>query len=247
MRLDQLDSVEIKRVLQPEVGLVLAERFKSQLHHQRHWEIYFYDTPQMELYNRGVILRSRAVTLQVRKGALWLPRGGDRASDVTVKLRPIKPSVLDPYWRSCHGFKVELDWGHNNRVVSASYTTAQCRKNIRQVNRSEAPVMSLFSINQLNYLSQYTVALPALDTVRSFGPIYARCWKTKDPAFPYRITVEQWCRPDGKILLEVSIKAPPTEMLTAWENFNDYLDLFCPDAMRGQETKTQFALQYFLT
>src|SRR3954451_19794972 len=57
--------------------------------------VYFYDTGELALYARDLVLRSRAI------------RGG--AGDSTVKLRPVDLSREEAGWREIDGIRIELD------------------------------------------------------------------------------------------------------------------------------------------
>src|SRR5215216_5896445 len=58
-------------------------------------QIYFFDTPDLILKNKGVIVRARRV--QNKKG------------DSVVKLRPVEPDKLSNKLRASENFKVEVD------------------------------------------------------------------------------------------------------------------------------------------
>jgi hypothetical protein len=68
--------------------------------------IYFYDTPDLDLFNAGVVMRARLVK-------------GD-ADDSTVKFRPVEAASVPGDWRGMKGFKLEADWVGDRMVSSAS-------------------------------------------------------------------------------------------------------------------------------
>ena len=77
--------------------------------------IWFYDTPTLELYATGVILRSREID-------------GD-ADDSTVKLRPFTLDQLDSEFQANDDMKCELDRDPDSATPSCSLkakVTARC-------------------------------------------------------------------------------------------------------------------------
>ena len=69
-------------------------------------QVYFLDTPDLQLDAAGVVARFRRVQ--------------GRRSDSVVKLRPVVPSELDPALRSSPDFGVEVDAMPGGYVCSAS-------------------------------------------------------------------------------------------------------------------------------
>ena len=73
--------------------------------------IYFYDTPELDLFNAGTALRARLV------------KGDD--DDSTVKFRPVKVGKVTEQWKQLKGFKLEADCV-GDRVIRSAYCASGC-------------------------------------------------------------------------------------------------------------------------
>jgi len=78
------------------------------------------------------------------------------------------------------------------------------------------------------------------------GPLIAQRWQIEDPGCPWPITVELWKRGDGKRLMEVSIKAPAVQAAVAVGGFTAFLAEVGAERDRNQQTKTRWALDYYV-
>ena len=103
---DDADSVELKLTV-PEadqrsaVEALGMDPLEAQLR-----QVFFFDTPDLALYKKGVVARARRVQ---RKG-----------DDSVVKLRPVVPSQLDKSLRQSPNMGVEVDAMPGGFVCSAS-------------------------------------------------------------------------------------------------------------------------------
>src|SRR5687768_3072459 len=103
---DEADSVELKLTVpqadqRSAVEALGMDPLESQLR-----QVFFFDTPDLALYENGVLARARRVQ---RKG-----------DDSVVKLRPVVPSQLDKSLRQCPTMVVEVDAMPGCFVCSAS-------------------------------------------------------------------------------------------------------------------------------
>ena len=96
--------------------------------------VYFFDTPDLDLFKAGVVLRARLVK-------------GD-ADDSTVKFRPVEPASIPKDWQRWKGFKLEADWVGDRGVRSASLTSLQQRDEIDEVKKGKRAIGKLFSSDQ---------------------------------------------------------------------------------------------------
>jgi hypothetical protein len=194
--------------------------------------IYFYDTPKLDLFNAGVVLRARLVK-------------GDN-DDSTVKIRPVEPGTVPQNWSAMPGFKIESDNTGDRVVCSASFTAVQRRDEIDEVAKGKRPIRKLYSPDQERFLSQFCRRPVAFAALRVLGPIRVLHWKTKHKEFPHELTSEEWRLPDGEDLLEVSIKVEPDEAATARRSFENHLRELGLDPAGAQETKTRVALEHMV-
>src|SRR3954463_16128557 len=82
-------------------------------------QVFFFDTPDLELYNSGLVVRARRVQ--------------GRADDTVVKLRPVVPDELSPKLRRRPEFGVEVDAMPGGFVCSGSLKGARKSANVRSV------------------------------------------------------------------------------------------------------------------
>ena len=103
--------------------------------------VYFFDTPDLDLFKAGVVLRARLVK-------------GD-ADDSTVKFRPVEPASIPKDWQRWKGFKLEADWVGDRVVCSASLTNLQQRDEIDEVAKGKRAIGKLFSSDQERFLREF--------------------------------------------------------------------------------------------
>jgi len=193
--------------------------------------IYFYDTPNLDLFEAGIALRARLI------------KGDDDNS--TVKFRSTNQGVIAPEWYRHEGFKMEADMVGDRVVYSASLTCLQRRDEIDEVAHGERSIDKLYSKDQERFLRAFYTGPISFDRLCVMGPIRVLRWKLEHEGFPHELTVEEWRLPDGDDLVEVSIKVPPNEAHQAQQAFDDHLRALRLDPQGAQETKTRTALQYF--
>ena len=131
------DGVEIKAMI-PEKQIDIAlELYKLVLDDNERF-IYFFDTPDLELFETGIIARARRIV------------GSDH--DSTIKFRPVVPESVPAIWRKHGGFKLEADASDKGVVKSASLTMPVAKGLIKRVAAGKDPIASLFTEQQLLFL-----------------------------------------------------------------------------------------------
>jgi hypothetical protein len=192
-----MDAVEIKLTIRPDQELLAERAMKVSEDAADVRRIYFYDTPDLEVFKAGVVLRAR-----VQK---------DDADDSTVKFRAVEAASVPENWQRSKGFKLEADWVGDHVVCSASLTVLQKRDEIDDVAEGKRVIGKLFSKDQEKFLSEFYKGPFDFNQLRVFGPIHVLRWKPRHETFPHELTLEEWRLPNGVDLVEVSIKAPPNE------------------------------------
>lgn len=225
------DAVEIKITVRPEQELRAERALQVNEDTADVRVIYFFDTPDLDLFESGVALRARLI------------KGDDDNS--TAKFRPADPARIPQTWRTLEGFKIESDWVGDRVVCSASLTTPQRRDEISEVGEGKRPIEKLFSKEQERFLHEICGLDVDFGTLCVMGPIRVLRWKLEHEGFPHELTVEEWRLPDGDDLVEVSIKVAPSQAPSAREEFDRHLRTLGLDPMGAQETKTRTALEYF--
>lgn len=226
-----IDAVEIKVTVRPDQELRAERALQVNEETADVRMIYFFDTPDLDLFEAGVVLRARQV------------KGDD--DDSTVKLRPVDPATMLAYWREREGFKMESDWTGDRSVCSASLTAIQQSREIDEVADGERTIDKLFSSEQEGFLQTFAKVPVAFDKLVVMGPIRVLRWKLIHEDFEHQLTVEEWRLPNGDDLVEVSIKVEPDHAPAAQQEFNDHLVKLGLDPQGAQETKTRTALSYF--
>lgn len=226
-----VDGVEIKVTIRPDQELRAERAMELNEDTAEIRIVYFYDTPQLDLFDAGITLRARLV------------KGDD--DDSTVKFRPVKPAKLPGEWRQLEGFKLEADCVGTRVVCSASLTSLQKRDEIDEVAKGKRPIEKLFSQDQERFLGEFSKRLVDFAKLRVLGPIRVLRWKLRQEGFPHQLTLEEWRLPDGDDLVEVSIKVPPKEAARAQKDFDKHLRELGLDPEGAQQTKTRTALRYF--
>jgi hypothetical protein len=222
-------GVEIKVTLRPDEELRGIRALELNEDSAEIRVIYFYDTPDLILFNAGVLLRARLV-----KG---------ENDDSTVKIRPVDPAKVPQDWTELPGFKLEVDSTGDRIVCSASLTKVQKRDEIAEVAKGSRPIHELYSSDQERFLSQFYPHPVDFGKLRVLGPIRVLRWTTKHKRFEHELTSEEWRLPDGEDLLEVSIKVQPDEAATARVVFETHLRDRGLDPAGAQESKTRTALE----
>jgi hypothetical protein len=227
-----MDAVEIKLTIAPDQELLAERAMNVSQEAADVWRVYFYDTPNLELFKAGVVLRAR------------LQKDDD--DDSTVKFRAVDAAAVPDNWQRSRGFKREADWVGDHVVCSASLTVQQKRDEIDDVAEGKRAIGKLFSKDQEKFLREFYQGPIDFNQLRVFGPIRVLRWKPKHDTFPHELTLEEWRLPNGVDMVEVSIKAPPNEAVQAREQFEAHLRaLGLNPEGSSKDTKTRSALEYF--
>jgi hypothetical protein len=226
-----IDKVELKLTVlttdEPHVQALLAAR-RAEPTRRR---VYFYDTRELALDARHLILRSRLI------------QGED--DDSTVKLRPADLSGDGAGWREIGGVEAELDVVGSRQVVSARVDGEPDPGEIEDVEAERRPVASLFSRKQEALVEAYADDV-SLDDLEVLGPIDARKWELDDlEGFPYELSIEEWALPDASRFIELSFKVDPGEATDAQTAFRALLADLEIDATGDQVPKTSRVLRFF--
>jgi hypothetical protein len=225
------DAVEIKVTIRPDQELRAERAMEIDEDTASVRTIYFYETPNLDLFNAGIALRARLIK-------------GD-ADNSTVKFRSDQIEMVSPEWYRSEGFKIEADWVGGRAVYSASLTEDQKSDDIEDIAQGELAIDKVFSKNQERFFREVYQGSVSFGELRVMGPIRVLRWKLKHSNFPHQLTVEEWRLPNGNDLVEVSIKVPPEEAPEARKAFETHLETMGLDPQGAQETKTRAALKYF--
>jgi hypothetical protein len=193
-------------------------------------QVWFFDTPDLDLNAGGVIARVRRTRAR---------------EDATVKLRPVVPDDLPADLRALRGFGVEIDAMPGGFVCSARLKQKLDPGTVRPAIRGGTPSRKFFSKRQRAFLGQYAPNGLSLDDVRPLGPINALKLKFVPEGLDRGMVAELWTYPDGTRILELSTKCPPSAAFAVAAETRAFLEDRGIDLDGVQQTKTKIALEYF--
>ncbi|HEX2370735.1 MAG TPA: adenylate cyclase [Acidimicrobiia bacterium] len=193
-------------------------------------QVFFFDTPDLDLNNAGVVARARRVQ--------------GRGDDSVVKLRPVVPAELPASLRKLPEFVVEVDALPGGYVCSASLKGVP-KVSVRETVSGKGPLRRVFSKNQRAFFADHAPAGLTIDELDVLGPIFVLKLKLSPKAFGRRLVAEMWIYPDGARIVELSTKCLPGEGLDVAEQLRDFLGAKGISTDGEQQTKTKTALEFF--
>ena len=225
------DSVELKLTV-PESGQRAAGRalgidpLDAQIR-----QVFFFDTPDLTLNDRGVVVRARRVQ--------------QKGDDSVVKLRPVVPSELSAKLRSSPMFGVEVDAMPGGFVCSGSMKGAPKKATVRDVVLGGEPIRKLFSKEQREFFADHAPKGIELDELSILGPIFVLKLKFAPAGFDRKMVGEVWLYPDGTRIIELSTKCAPAQAFDVAAQSRAFLTERGIDLSGEQATKTHTALEFF--
>ncbi len=194
-------------------------------------QVVFFDTPDLKLFNSGLIARARRIQ--------------GRGDDSVVKLRPVVPAELSPALRKSPNFGVEVDAMPGGFVCSGSLKAQWGAAAVRKVLAGTRPVHKLFTEEQRTFFAAHAPAGLGLDDLVPLGPINVLKVRFLPKGAPRRLVAELWFYPDGTRILELSTKCLPAATFQAVAELRVFLSERGVTIMAGQHTKTGTALAFF--
>jgi len=196
--------------------------------------IHFFDTGNLALFDRGLILRVRQTVA-----------GGD-SDDATLKVRgTAAPDAASRFLATAEdGAKFEGDQNvGREEAPSFSITTQPGGAAIAAVVTDVGKLESALNEAGKTLLHKIGGAEADPGIVKCFGPIRSRIWKFQPDGFAGKITAELW-DVAGAQLLEISDKALRIEALALAERLKNLV----PESKARQldTSKTRFALELFV-
>ena len=160
-------------------------------------QVYFFDTPDLALNKKGLVVRARRVQ---KKG-----------DDSVVKLRPVVPDELSAELRDSPNFGVEVDAMPGGFVCSGSMKRSLGTKDVKDVVQGEKAIRKLFSKEQRALYEAHAPEGLALNDLSILGPIFVLKLKFAPEGYDRKLVAEMWLYPDNSMILELSTKCEPTE------------------------------------
>jgi hypothetical protein len=227
----KIQKLEFKvTVLPPEEPKVQAELRRAGVKPARR-KVYFYDTPELALLAKDLVLRARVTD-------------GDN-DDSTVKLRPLPLPNVPARWSATDRVRIELDVVGDKQVPSAKLDGEPDRGEIEQVEHGVLKLSKLFTEAQEALVADELPRGTSLNNLAVLGPVDARKWDLPPEAFAHDLSVEEWSLPDGTHFIELSFKVAPDEAESAELAFHSLLDRLEIGRNGDPEPKTPRVLKFF--
>jgi hypothetical protein len=194
-------------------------------------QVVFFDTPELTLYEHGVVVRARRVQ--------------GKGDDSAVKLRPIEPGGVPDALRRSAAFRIEVDALPGGFVCSGALKGALRPTDVRAALAGERPLRKLFSKEQRAFYSEHAPEGLGLDDLSVLGPILVLKLRLTPAELGRRLVAEMWAYPDGSRVLELSTRCGTAEAFQVAAEARAYLAAHGIDVTGEQQTKTRKALEYF--
>ena len=225
------DTVELKlTVPETDQRSAIAALDIDPLHAQMR-QVVFFDTPDLRLYEQGVVVRARRVQ--------------GKGDDSVVKLRAVVPDSLPGKLRKSPNFGVEVDAMPGGFVCSASLKASWTAGPVKAVLRGETPIRKVFSKEQRAFYADHAPAGIELDDLVQLGPINVLKVRFIPDGLSRRHVAELWFYPNGSRILELSTKSQPDSAFQAAAESRAYLAERGVPLTGAQQTKTRAALEHF--
>jgi len=193
-------------------------------------EIYFFDTQQLDLFHRNIILRARK---------------DEKKGDFVVKVRPIDSSTIDPHWFSEPGFKCSID-------VTTSDSKEQCvvkekvaAEDIDNVADGAQTIADLLTKRQRTFAQSYGFTDDLIANTATIGPMTSSEWDISADNDD-DMSAELWVLPQGQRFLELSTKVELGEDVKALAHLRQLLKKLNIREREIGENKTEFVMELFL-
>ena len=128
------DSVELKLTVPEEQQASTAAALGVDPLEAQIRQVFFFDTPELELDKAGVVVRARRIQ--------------GKGDDSVVKLRPVVPGEVPAELRGSPNFRVEVDALPGGFVCSGTLKQALRTTAVRSTLAGERPLRKLFSKEQ---------------------------------------------------------------------------------------------------
>jgi hypothetical protein len=226
----QSDSVELKLTVPDTAQRATVQGLKLDPLDAQIRQVFFFDTPDLQLNQHGVVVRARRVQ---KKG-----------DDSVVKLRPVVPAKLPGSLRRQPEFGVEVDAMPGGFVCSGSMKGTP-GTDVRETLAGEGSLSRLFSKAQRAFYDAHAPAGIALDDLSVLGPIFVLKTKFTPERFGRPMVAEFWLYPDGSAMLELSTKCLPAQTFQTAVEARASLLRHGVKTSGEQNTKTRKALDIY--
>jgi hypothetical protein len=224
------DSVELKLTVPAEAHRAAIDGLGLDALDAQIRQVFFFDTPDLALFEHGVVVRARRVQ--------------GKGDDSVVKLRPVDPAGLPRKLRETAGFGVEVDAMPGGFTCSASLKGVP-PADVRATVTGGGPLRKLFTKQQRRLYEQHAPAGIGLDDLAVLGPVFVLKLRSVPPALGRKLVAELWLYRDDSRVLELSTKCAPGEAFEVAARGRAFLAAHGVELAGEQEPKTRRALEQF--
>jgi hypothetical protein len=227
----EADSVELKLMVRDDereqvISVLGADPLQAQIR-----QVYFFDTPGLDLNRHGVVARAR--------------RTQHGVADSIIKLRPVVPDELSAELRESPGFRLEVDAMPGGYVCSGTLKAEMGHDHVREVVAGKRAPHTLFTKQQQALFTQYAPAGIAIDALCALGPVNVLKLKFRPEGAGRKLALELWNYPGDLRLLEISTRVAPKEAFDVGMAVAEFLRARGLSLAGSQATKTRTALETF--
>ena len=225
------DSVELKLTVPLDSGQRAAAALGVDPLDGEIRQVYFFDTPDLELEAHGLVVRARRIQ---RKG-----------DDSVVKLRPVVPDQVTDDLHASPNFVIEVDAMPGGYVCSGSMKRALPKPTVREAATGGRAVRKLFSKEQRALFDTHAPDGLEIDELAVLGPILVLKLKFAPQGYARKLAAELWVYPDGSMVIELSTRCAPGEAFQVAAETRSFLGERGVDLSGEQQAKTKKALEFF--
>ena len=225
------DSVELKLTVPESDQYATAAALGVDPLNAQIRQVYFFDTPDLDLNRAGVVVRGRRV--QGKRG------------DTVVKLRPVVPDQVPKRLRKSPGFVVEVDAVPGSFVCSGTLKGKVDNAAVREVAFGQRSLDNLLSEDQQKLYAEHAPGEIGLKDLTLLGPILVLKLKYQPEGYDRQLVLELWSYPDSSRVLELSTKCEPRDAFQVAAETRVLLAKRGIDLSGDQQTKTKKALEFF--
>lgn len=235
MDLEGVPSIELKMNVERQQAMAVRQALARDLDVMQGSlrECCFFDTPDLDLFSHGVVVRAR--------------RTQGKDDDTAIKLRPAGPKDLSPAVLASSNLKIEMDVTTTSYVISSALRGVRPAGAVRATLHEGKSLEKLFSKEQRAFYAEHAPEGIGWADLKPIGPILVVFIKYYPEGFPVRMTVEQWHYPGDLPVVELSFKTTRSGLLdvvpAARTWFEDRGIELTPHGK--QEPKTRKALEFF--
>ena len=195
-------------------------------------QVFFFDTPDLDLNSAGVVARARRVQgRDARLGRQAAPGGPGRAPG-----RAAPAARVRRRGRRAAG-RLRLLGVDEGRPLSPNA--------VHECVAGDRPLRKLFSKAQRAFFAEHAPDGLTIDDLSVLGPIFVLKLKMAPETFSRRLVAEMWLYPDGSRIVELSTKCAPGRRARR-RHRGPRLPREQGHRLEGeQQTKTKTALEFF--